>query len=44
MMQTVPRNDLLLIMGDFSARVGSEDAFCGTVGQHSLYRVTSQNG
>jgi hypothetical protein len=40
----VPRNDLLIIAGDFSAKVGRESAYTGVVGKYSIHPISNLNG
>jgi exonuclease III len=35
----VPRNDLLIIAGDFNAKVGRESAYRGVVGKYSIHTI-----
>lgn len=40
----VPKYDVLLILGDFNAKIGKEDFLCGIAGMQSLHDETSPNG
>jgi hypothetical protein len=40
----VPRSDLLIIAGDFNAKVGSESAYKGVVGKCSIHPISNLNG
>ena len=39
-----PRNDLLVILGDFNAKIGKEKAYNKVAGQHTLHDNTNNNG
>jgi hypothetical protein len=39
----VPRNDLLIIVGDFNAKVGKERAYRGVVGKYSIHPKSNFN-
>jgi hypothetical protein len=38
-----PRNDLLVIFGDFDVKIGKEKAYNKVVGQHTLHDNTNNN-
>ena len=41
----VPRHDLLVLLGDFNAKLGKEvDAFGPAIGRHSLHDLSTDNG
>ena len=41
----VPRHDILILIGDFNAKVGRENGVFGnTVGSHSLHEESTDNG
>jgi endonuclease/exonuclease/phosphatase family metal-dependent hydrolase len=40
----VPRNDLLIIAGDFNAKVGRESAYKGVVGKYFIHPISNLNG
>jgi hypothetical protein len=40
----VPRNDLLIIAGDFNAEVGRESTYRDVVGKYSIHPISSSNG
>lgn len=42
-MRAVPRHDLLMLMGDFNAKVGREEAFRSGIGRHSLRQISNDN-
>jgi endonuclease/exonuclease/phosphatase family metal-dependent hydrolase len=39
-----PRNDLLVILGDFNTRIGKEKAYNKVAGEHTLHDNTNNNG
>jgi exonuclease III len=39
-----PKSDIIIILGDLNARLGTEDAFTGVTGQYTLHQNTSGNG
>ena len=41
---TISAYDMKLILGDFNSKVGKEDIYKGTIGMHSLYNTTNDNG
>ena len=44
-LRTVPRHDMLMLMGDLNTKVGRETAaFPGTIGRHSLHADSNDNG
>jgi endonuclease/exonuclease/phosphatase family metal-dependent hydrolase len=40
----VPRNDLLIISGDFNAKVGRESTYKGVLGKYSIHPISNLNG
>jgi len=40
---SLPRNDVKIIMGDFNAKIGNEKSHRGTTGGHSLHDTSSEN-
>ncbi|XP_055384167.1 uncharacterized protein LOC129613882 [Condylostylus longicornis] len=40
----ISRNDLIIIMGDFNAKIGREDFVQYIGGRHSLHKETNENG
>lgn len=40
----IPKQDMSIICGDFNAKIGKEQYLQPTIGKHSLYDVTSDNG
>ena len=40
----IPKHDALLILGDFNAKIGKEQANKSVVGQHTIHEETSENG
>jgi hypothetical protein len=41
---STPKSDTIIILGDLNARLGKEDAYIGVTGQDTLLRNTSGNG
>jgi len=39
-----PRNDALILLGDFNAKIGKEHSNKRVAGGHTLYDITSENG
>jgi exonuclease III len=39
-----PRNDALILLGDFNAKVGKEHSNKRVTGRHTLHDITSENG
>ena len=39
-----PRNDALILLGDFNAKIGKEHSNKRVAGRHTLYDITSENG
>ena len=39
-----PRNDALILLGDFNAEVGKEHSNKRVAGRHTLHDITSENG
>ena len=44
LMNTLPKYDTKLIMGDANAKIGKEVCWEKTVGKHSLHEITNENG
>ena len=40
----IPKHDALLILGDFNAKIGKEQANQSIAGQHKIHEETSENG
>ncbi|XP_060516487.1 craniofacial development protein 2-like [Cylas formicarius] len=40
----VPKQDMLIILGDLNAKVGREEAFRPHIGRHSLHELSNDNG
>jgi hypothetical protein len=39
-----PRNDALILLGDFDAKVGKEHSNISVAGKYTLHDITSENG
>jgi len=39
-----PRSRIRIVLGDFNAKLGKENIFRATIGNHSLHDITSKNG
>jgi len=39
-----PRNDALILLGDFKAKIGKERSYKRVAGRHTLHDITSENG
>ena len=39
-----PRNDALILLGDFNAKIGKEYSSKRVAGRHILHDITSENG
>jgi hypothetical protein len=39
-----PKYHLKILLGDFNAKVGTEDIFKPTIGNESLYEISNNNG
>jgi exonuclease III len=39
-----PRNDALILIGDFNAKIGKEHSNKRVAGRHTLHDITSENG
>ena len=39
-----PKNDALILLGDFNAKIGKEHSNKGAAGRHALHDITSENG
>ena len=39
-----PRNDALILLGDFNAKIGKEHSNKRVAGRHTLHDITSENG
>ena len=40
----IPNNDLILIVGDYNAKIGKVVAYQNVSGKYSLHNITSSNG
>ncbi|XP_008178936.1 craniofacial development protein 2-like [Acyrthosiphon pisum] len=40
----IPRNRIRIVLGDFNAKLGKENIFRSTIGNHSMHDITSENG
>ena len=40
----IPKQDMLLLLGDFNAKIGKEEAYQTTIGKHSLHQNGNNNG
>lgn len=40
----IPRNRIRIVLGDFNAKLGKENIFRTTIGNHSMHDLTSENG
>lgn len=40
----IPRNRIRIVLGDFNAKLGKENIFRTTIGNHSMHDITSENG
>ncbi|KAL4084248.1 hypothetical protein QTP88_028073 [Uroleucon formosanum] len=41
---TLPNNNIQILLGDLNAKIGKETAFKPTIGLHSLHNITNDNG
>ena len=41
---SLPNNDIKLVLVDFNAKIGQEQMFIGTIDKYSMHRETSDNG
>lgn len=41
---TLPNNNIHILLGDLNAKIGKETAFKPTIGLHSLHDITNDNG
>jgi endonuclease/exonuclease/phosphatase family metal-dependent hydrolase/ribosomal protein S28E/S33 len=41
---SLPSNDMKIVLGDFNAKVGKEETYKGTIGGHSLHDTSNDNG
>ena len=44
LVESCPKHDALMILGDFNAKIGSEGGPKGTVGRFSLHKKSNDNG
>ena len=44
MCDKTPRNDALILLGDFNAKIGKEYSNRRVAGRHTLHNITSENG
>ena len=44
MCDKTPRNDALILLGDFNAKIGKEHSNKRVAGRHTLHDITSENG
>ena len=44
MCDETPRNDALILLGDFNAKIGKEHSNKRVAGRHTLHDITSENG
>lgn len=40
----MPTHDVKMIMGDFNAKVGTEEYYASIIGKHSLHQISNDNG
>lgn len=40
----IPRSRTRIVLGDFNAKLGKENIFRSTIGNHSLHDIASENG
>jgi exonuclease III len=43
MIDNTPRSDTTIVLGDFSAKFGTEDTYNNVTGKHTLHEQTSEN-
>jgi hypothetical protein len=43
-MISVPKHDIIMILGDLNAQIGKEKAYENVIGKHTLHDVSNQNG
>ncbi|KAG8236282.1 hypothetical protein J437_LFUL016062 [Ladona fulva] len=43
-MDSIPRKDVKIVLGDFNAKVGKEEAYRETIGKERLHDLTNDNG
>jgi hypothetical protein len=39
-----PSNDIKMVIGDLNAKIGRDETYIGTVGNHSLHHDSNDNG
>jgi exonuclease III len=42
--EKVPKHDLLIILGDYNAKIGRERAYQNVTRNHTLHDITNRNG
>jgi len=40
----IPRNDALILLGDFNTKIGKEHSNKRAAGRHTMHEITSENG
>jgi hypothetical protein len=41
---SIPKHDLIIILGDMNAKLGKEKVFSQAIGRHTLHNVSKENG
>lgn len=41
---SLPTNDIKMVIGDMNAKIAKENIYKGTIGSHSLHQVSNENG